>query len=103
MTPIPGIKLNADAIGQRIYRMICEAGQDQIVAFRMLPKPFMDIAEAGVREKLVALAAEQRGMTVAEAAPFIDQAKLEGIVSEIMREIGCAIYKAASHAGRMVV
>ncbi len=100
---IPGLKLNADAIGQGIYRMICEAGQDQIVAFGMLPKTFMDIAESGVREKLVALAAEQRDLTVAEATPFIDQAKLERLVAEIMREIGCAIYKAATNAGRMVV
>lgn len=100
---IPALKVNAEAIGAGIYRLICENGQANIVAFGMIPKEFMDIAESGVREKLVALAAAQRGLTVAEIRPHLDHAKLDHLVADIMREISCGIYKAAANAGGMVV
>src|SRR5262245_39757488 len=89
--PSFGLKVDAPAIGQGIYEMICDAGQDDIVAVGMIPKPFMDLLESKLREKVVRLAAEQRQMTPEEFGPFVDKAKLEEIVRSVSHRVAIEI------------
>lgn len=100
---VNGLTVDTAAIGQGLYEIICEKGEEAIVAFGMIPKWAMDMAEAEARDKIVALAASQYQVTVEEFLPYLDKEKLDATIRAIMRQIGTEIYNAAAKAGRMVV
>ena len=100
---VNGVVVDAAAIGQGLYKIICDKGEEAIVAFGMIPKWAMDMAEAEARSKIIALAASQCQVTVEEFMPYLDKEKLDATVRPIMRQIGTEIYNAAAKAGRMVV
>ena len=61
------------AIADGLYEIIYEQGEDSIVAFGMIPKWIMDLTEQSVREKVVAEAAKQLGITSEELKPFVEE------------------------------
>lgn len=100
---VNGLAIDAQAIGIGLYDIICETGQEAIVAFGMIPKEIMDLAERLIREKVVAIWAKQLDCTVDEASPYIDEAKLKATVRPIVHAVSLGIYTAASNAGKMIV
>lgn len=102
---INGLTVNVEAIGSGIYKIICERGEESVVAFGMIPKWSMDILNKLLREKVLSEARKQANiteMTDEELAPYIDQKKLTETVNAIEHEVCIAIYQAASKAGKMV-
>lgn len=100
---IKGVSVNAEAIGAGLYGMIADKGEEAIVAFGMLPKWAMDMAETAVRQKIISIAAEQVGCSPRDVLPFIGETELSAIVNPIMKEIACAILKAAADKGKLLV
>ena len=47
-----GLNVDARAIGAGLYQIICDKGEESIVAFGMIPKWIMDLAEKLIREKI---------------------------------------------------
>ena len=100
---INGLKVNTDAIGEGLYRIICQQGQEAIVAFGMLPADIMESLDKMLREKILAESAKQIGCSVREMKLIYDERKMQDTVRPIVREVSTAIFRAASHAGKMVV
>lgn len=100
---INGLKVDAERIGAGIYALICERGEEAIVAFGMIPKWAIDVLEKQLREKVVELAAAQVPCTVEEFTPYIDEAKVKDTVQPILHEVTLGIYGAASKAGKLCV
>lgn len=105
---VNGLTVDAAKIGQGLYEIICEKGEEAIVAFGMIPKWAMDLAEVAVREKIIAITCAQLGeplfpVTPEQLKPYIDEQLLKDTVNPIMHQIGIEIYNAAAKAGRMVV
>jgi hypothetical protein len=103
---IHGLRIDAQAIGNGIYAMICDHGEEAIVAFGMIPKWAMDTLEKELRDKITHEALKQVGITDVESLGpdfKIDDAKLDAIIRPIVHEISIAIYRAAKNAGKMIV
>ena len=107
---INGLKVNTDAIGEGIYRIICQQGQEAIVAFGMIPVEFIEVLEKQLREKIIALAAKQHEATPPDFESVLNQHHLkvdEKLIKEtmapIVHEVSIAIFRAASNAGKMMV
>ena len=102
---INGLNINTEAIGEGIYRMICDAGQEAVVAFGMIPREFADLLERQLREKVLAEAAKQLDCEPTDPMflRFVDQGKLNATVREIMHAVVVAIFGAAQNAGKMCV
>lgn len=98
-----GLSINAQAIGDGIYKMICERDEAGIVAFGMIPLWSMECLRKLLREKVVTEAAKSISCTPKELAPYVSQEKLNATVSQIEREVATAIYRAASNADAMLV
>jgi hypothetical protein len=104
---INGLNVDTETIGAGVYQIICERGEEAIVAFGMIPKWAMDLTEKEVREKIIAEAVRQQRCDSAEEErafrEHVSEELLRATVNPIMREIGSAIYTAASKAGKMIV
>ncbi len=99
---INGLNVDTETIGAGVYQIICDRGEEAIVAFGMIPKWAIDITEREVREKIIAEAAKQHQCSVEDFQPHVSEQMLRDTVNPIMREIGSAIYSAASKAGKMI-
>ena len=99
---INGLTVNSQAIGEGVYRIICDKGDQAVVAFGMIPKWAIDMVEKHLRDKIIEEAAKQRECTVAEFAPFVCEKLVRETVNPILREISCAILGAAANAGKMI-
>ena len=107
---INGLTVDTAAIGEGLYKLIVEQGDEAIVAFGMIPKPIMDLMEKLLREKIISIAAKQQGVTDEEliefAKTYLDnksfEKSLRDIINPISREVCVAIYGAAKRAGKMV-
>jgi hypothetical protein len=64
--------VDAQAIADGLYAIICEREEEAIVAFGMIPKWIMDLTEKLVWEKVVAETARQSNLTVEELTPYVD-------------------------------
>lgn len=95
--------MDTQKIGEGIYQIICDKGEEALVAFGMLPMWVMELCEKQLRQKVIEEAAKQAGCTVMEMALLVDEKLITATVNPIMREVGIAIYGAASRAGKMVV
>lgn len=100
---INGLKVDGEAIGAGLYAMICERDEAAIVAFGMIPSWAIDTVRPLIRQKVIELAAGQRGCTVDEVTPFINEKAVQKTVQEIEHKVCLGIYSAASRAGKMVV
>ena len=100
---INGLSVDTQAIADGLYAIICEKGEDAIVAFGMIPKWIMDLTEKLVREKVIAETARQLNLTVAELQPQVDNKLLAETVNLILHEISLGIYAAAAKAGKLLV
>lgn len=98
-----GLKINIPAIAEGMYNIVCEAGQDHIVAWGMLPEKFIETLDRLVREKIIALAATECGLSKREVSLLVDEEKMVALVRPIMHEIAVGIYSVARARGKMVV
>lgn len=105
MKTINGVQFDPQPIADGLYAIICERGEEAIVAFGMLPKWIMDMCERLVREKVIAISASQIGCSPEElkASGFLSGEKVGAIVRPIMKEVATCIYGAAKREGKMVV
>lgn len=100
---INNLKVDADAIGAGFYDIICEKGEEALVAFGMIPKWIIDMAEGMIREKIVREAARQVGCTPEELTPIVDKKVVDDMTAKIIKAVCVAIYKTASERGKMIV
>lgn len=99
---INGLTIDADAIGKGVYALICERGDEHIVAFGMIPNDAIEALRKLLREKIIAEGAKRVGISVREAQLYLDEETISKTVHEIEHEVVLGIYSAASKAGRMV-
>lgn len=100
---INGLLIDEQNIANGLYAIICEQGQDHIVAYGMIPAEIMECLAKLLREKMIALAAAQRRMTAEEFAPYVDEAIIKDMIQKISHEVCIGIYRAAKEAGKMLV
>ena len=100
---INGLNVDSQAIADGLYAIICEQGEEAIVAFGMIPKWIMDLAEQSIREKVVAENARLLNLTVEALRPYVDDRLLSETVRPILHEISLGIYAAAAKAGKLLV
>lgn len=100
---IQGLNVDAAAIAAGLYAIIVERGEENLVAFGMIPKWIMDLLEKQLNEKLIEIAAKQNGIDPAFVRANIDPEKLKSLRNPIIKEIASEIYGAAKAAGKMVV
>jgi len=100
---INGLIVDAQAIADGLYEIICEHGEEAIVAFGMIPKWIMDLTEKLVREKVIVENARRLNLTVEEFKPYVDEKLLTETVNPILHEISLGIYAAAARAGKLLV
>jgi hypothetical protein len=100
---INGLIVDTKAIADGLYEIICERGEEAIVAFGMIPRWIMDLTEKLVREKVIAENARLLNLTVDELWPYVDEELLRETVTPIMHEISLGVYAAAAKAGKLLV
>jgi len=100
---INGLVVDTQAIADGLYDIICEREEEAIVAFGMIPKWIMDLAEKLIREKIVAENAKRLNLTVEELRPYVDEKLRTETVNPILHEISLGIYTAAARAGKLLV
>ena len=100
---INGLNVDTQAIADGLYEIICERGEEAIVAFGMIPKWILDLTEKLVREKVLAESARQLGITAEELKPYVDEKLLAETVNPIIHEISLGIYATAAKAGKLLV
>ncbi len=95
--------VDTDAIGTGLYSIICEKGEEAIVAFGMIPKWVIDLFEKQLRDKILSEAAKQVQCTPEEIAPIVDKTIVQDMVNKITRQVSIAIYAEAKRQGKMIV
>jgi hypothetical protein len=102
---INNLNVNTAAISEGLYRIICQQGQEAIVAFGMIPIEIINMLEKLLREKIISISAAQNGCTVKElmASGLVSEQLIKDTMAPIVREVTTGIYTAASNAGKMVV
>lgn len=100
---INGLNVDSATIGRGMYDIICEQGQEALIAFGMIPKEIADMLEKLLREKVVKESARQLGITPEELKPHIDAKLLQQTVQTILRECCSEIYAAAKEKGKTIV
>ena len=100
---INNLNVDTQALANGLYKIICAKGEESIVAFGMIPKWIMDLAEKLIREKIISEAARQVLCTPEQIAPVVDNAVVDNMTRQIIHEICLGIYKAASDADKMLV
>jgi len=100
-----GLDINTAAIGNGIYAMIVDKGDEAIVAFGMIPLWAVELMRPILREKILDIGAKPYGITAQELELMgaVDEPKVKALMVEIEHEVVLAIYAAAQAAGRMVV
>jgi len=100
---INGLVVDTDNIGRGLYQMICDKGEDAVVAHGMIPAWCIESFERLLREKIVAVASAKAGCQPAELEPHVDKPLVAKMVRDISHEVVVAIYKEAERQGRMLV
>ncbi len=100
---INGLTVGAAAIGNGIYGMIVEQGEEAIVAFGMIPKWAIDMLEAALKAKIIAEAARQVNCTPLEIELLVDDKMLADTMRPIVHAVTVEIYRAASNANAMLI
>ncbi len=97
------MKVNTQAIAEGLYRIICERGEEHIVAFGMVPKWIIDLTERHLREKIIELAAAQNDTTAEALRPFVSEKLIQELMQPIIHDVTSGIFTAAKNAGKLVV
>lgn len=100
---INGLSVDTQAIADGLYVIICERGEDAIVAFGMIPKWIVDLTEQLLREKILAESARRLGISAEDLKPLVDDRLLADTANPILHEISIGIYGAAKRAGKLFV
>ena len=100
---INGLKVNTQAIGEGLYRIICQQGQEAIVAMGMIPLEFIEGLERQLRVKILDIAAQQNECKVSELQPFVSEKLIKETMAPIVHEVTIAIFRAAKNAGKLMV
>lgn len=100
---INGLIVDTQKIADGLYQIICDKGEEGIVAFGMIPKWIVDSLETQLREKLIATAAAKLQVSPEELAPYISEDMIRATVDPIVRQVTTDIYGSAKRAGRMIV
>jgi len=66
-----GLIVDADKIGAGLYSMLCDKGEEAIVAFGMIPAWVINCFEKQLREKIISEAAKQSDCLPSDLAPRI--------------------------------
>jgi hypothetical protein len=98
---INGLDVNTRAIADGLYEIICERGEEAIVAFGMIPKWIIDLTEPMVREKVIA--ENRRRSNGTDPGTTLDEKLLTETVRHIMHQISVDIYAVAAWAGKLLV
>lgn len=98
-----GIKVDAAKIGAGLYDLVCQKGDDAIVAFGMIPKWIVDILDRQLEEKIIELFAAENQIEPALAKEIICPDSLKDMVRSISKECTLAMFDAASKAGKLRV
>lgn len=91
---VNGLKIDEQAIADGLYAIICEKGEEAIVACGMIPLWIMELSEKLLREKVVSIAGAQVKLTPKE---------LDSTVQPIVSAIAIGIYRSASRESKMIV
>jgi hypothetical protein len=83
-----GLNVESQKIADGLYEIICDKGEEAIVAFGMIPKWIMDMAERMVVEKI---------------APMVPPEHRDAARRQIIKEISIGIYTAAAKGDKMLV
>lgn len=83
-----GLNVESQKIADGLYEIICDKGEEAIVAFGMIPKWIIDMAERMVVEKI---------------APMVPAEHRDAARRQIIKEISSGIYTAAANRGKMLV
>jgi hypothetical protein len=70
---INGLIVDTQAIADGLYEIICERDEEAIVAFGMIPKWIIDLAEQAIREKIIAENAKRLNLNFEELKPYVDE------------------------------
>jgi hypothetical protein len=102
---INGLTVDAQAIADGMYDIICQKGEEAIVAFGMMPKWIMDTLDRMLREKVLQIAAQQIGCEPNDPTflEFLSEEKIKDTMDPIIHEITVGIYRAAAKKGMMRV
>ncbi len=105
MKKIAGLNVDAEKIGAGLYKIICDKGEEAIVAFGMIPSWAVDSMRPMLREKVISEAGKTYGCSAheLELMGVVDEAKIAKIVQRIEHEVVLGIYAAAKSANAMVV
>lgn len=105
-----GLKADVVAISKGVYALICETGEDHIVAFGMIPKRFCDMWEASIREIIIRTESARLGCNPVELnSPEthwrwkLDEDKVGRIIGEASQLIAAGILSEARAAGKLMV
>lgn len=101
---IKGIQADTGALAAGLYDLICEQGQDHIVAFGMIPKAIVDLLEKNLREKVIGIVETKEMATIEEISRFFNvKAEVDSIVKAIIRQVCVDILSVAKQRGQMIV
>lgn len=98
-----GLVVDTKAIAAGIYEMIEEKGEAGVVSFGMIPVWVHDMLTRLMREKVLALKAEELQVEVPDLMPYVNEELVEEIVKPIVKQIATDIYGAAKAQGKMCV
>lgn len=97
------LNVNHQAIADGLYEIICQRGQESIVAFGMIPADLMEMTRKMICEKVISENARIMSCQPEDITPHVDKALMDGIVNPIVHQISVGIYAAAKRAGKMIV
>lgn len=91
---INGLKVDAEAIGKGMYKIICDKGDEAVVAFGMIPVWAINSLKPMLKEKVKAESIK--------LGKDLDENEIGQVAAAIEHEVVLGIYAAASAAGKMV-
>ena len=98
---INGLTVDAEKLGTGLYGIICDAGEESIVAFGMIPKWTIDLFQKQLRDKILDEAAKQMACDKSELTPHLDEKAIAKTIAAIEHQVCIGIYSAAAKAGMM--
>lgn len=98
-----GLVIDEKQIATGLYDIICQQGEEAIVAFGMIPKWIVDMLEVQLRRKIIEIKAVQCNSTPDEVSPFVSEELMQDTMRPIVHAVTVQIYGVASERGMMRV
>ena len=98
MKLINNLRVDVEPLAEGLYQLICQAGDDAIVAHGMIPYGMVELLRKLLREKILAIAAQQRNRSGQEAARLGGSGfcGFHGVASVHRREVAITKSRSAS-------